>query len=178
ERSPDRGVAVGDACVVDVLPELPVDRDTLALPEQVRLVEPYEASEAVSLTEGCTEVHVAGSLLLDVEHDVDITLLVRGQHVRHGKRRLEESHVAETLVTRDEQVPAEDRTREKRQLTPDAGFLGVVVAEYVHAIDDRRTAFRYLPPEVDDGRSVATRSSIDDRKDARRDVAFVLVSLG
>src|SRR5690606_40301419 len=81
---------------------------------------------------------VCSSDLLDVEHDVDITLLVRGQHVRHGKRRLEESHVAETLVTRDEQVPAEDRTREKRQLTPDAGFLGVVVAEYVHRSEERR----------------------------------------
>src|SRR5690606_19061938 len=104
QRAPDRGIRVGDAHVVDVATELPVHRHSLALPEQVRLIESDKATESVSLTERRSEVHLPRALLFHVEDDVHVAFLVCGHHFRNRKGSLEEAHVAEALVARDEQV--------------------------------------------------------------------------
>src|SRR5690606_34832796 len=69
-------IGVRHAYIVDVATVLPVARDSLALPEQVRLVQPDETSNAVPLSERGTEVHVPRPLLLHGEDDVHITLFV------------------------------------------------------------------------------------------------------
>src|SRR5262249_51103888 len=67
----DARIAVAHRVVVDVLAELPLDRTTLALAEQIRLVESHESAHARALTDRRAEVHVARALLFHVEDQVD-----------------------------------------------------------------------------------------------------------
>src|SRR5204863_1367795 len=71
------GIGVRDVEIVDVLSELPLEPAALALPEQIRLVEPEEAADAGALSHRRAEVDVAGPLLGNLEHDVDVALIVR-----------------------------------------------------------------------------------------------------
>src|SRR5690606_25697750 len=108
QRPLDRRVREADVGVVDVTAEQALDRPSLALAEEVRLVEPDEAADPGALPHRRAEVHVAGALLLHREDDVHVTLLLlRRADVgrRHG--RLEEAQVADALPAPDEEVPVE-----------------------------------------------------------------------
>src|SRR5437016_5852089 len=75
-RFAHRRIGEGDVEVVDVLAELPLEPAPLPLPEQIGLVEAEEAADARPLPHRGAEVDVAGALLGDAEHHVDVALLV------------------------------------------------------------------------------------------------------
>src|SRR5712692_4033683 len=87
----NRRIGVRRLEVIDVLAELPLKRKALGPTQQVGLLEPDEAAEAGSLSQGCPEIHVAGALLLHSEDDVDIPLLVGGPGIRRRHRVSEEA---------------------------------------------------------------------------------------
>src|SRR5262249_51500789 len=91
----DPGIRIGEAEILDVLAELPLERAALALAEQVRLIEADEAADARSLAHGRAEVHVARALLLHVEDQVDVALLVGRVVVRRRHVLLEEAEVGD-----------------------------------------------------------------------------------
>ena len=175
---PDERVRVRQAEVIDVLPELPVERSLLAQAEQVGLVESDEAAHAGALAHGRAEVHVAGALFLHVENDIEVTLLVGALRVRRSNGRFEEAQVADTLVAANQCVAPEDVARHHEDLIPDARFVRDVVAQDVHAIHDGGRAFVHFPPQVHRGHRIRSYPApIDDGSHAGVDVALVRIGL-
>ncbi len=98
EASSQRRVRVRDVEVVDVVSELPVELDPLALAEQVGFVESDEPAHPGPLADRRPEIDVARAPLGDLEDDIDITLLIGRFDPWHRKRLLEEPEVGQALI--------------------------------------------------------------------------------
>src|SRR4029079_8883210 len=116
----DERIGVAQAEILDVFPELPIQRTALALAEEVRLVEADEAADAISLSDRRAEVDVAGALFLDVEDDVDVALVVHLARVRRRHVLLEEAEVGDVAVAVDQALLVEYIARNDEQLPANA----------------------------------------------------------
>ena len=125
--------------------------------EQVRLLEPEEASEPAALPQRGAEVDVAGPLLDDRKGDVDVLSALGRGDVRR-RQRLEEPEVHDVLVAPDQQLPVEHRPRKDDDGASDDRLVGDVVAEDDDPVDRGRRAFVDAPPEVD-GRGPVVRNA-------------------
>ena len=134
----DGRVGVREREIVDVGAELPLELAPLAPAEQVRLFEPEEAADAGALPQRRAEVDVAGALLLDPEHHIDVHAVLGWPHVGRRQRLLEVAQVADVLVRADQQLAVEQVARQQHDRLADHPLVGDVVADDLDLVQRRR----------------------------------------